>query len=226
MGTPTERVSLADLRAEVSRIRTSFLAAASITDVDSSGFAEAFGAAANRFRIKLAPAYAILTKAGATLEGIVRTWHPNIDLVAIARPAVERVVSDRWSPVRLLSDAMSGATGVGSLLRGLPSQLEQLLTDVEGGNVQVRPVSPALDALPDRLQQLAARMSLATFAAALSVCAAILVPADLELDLRGVLFVFCFVVAVWAWTVLWWWTVLGRGRPLRVGPLLKFFRRT
>ena len=48
--------------------------------------AEAFAAAANRFRIKLAPEYAILTKATATLEGIVRTWHPHIDLVAIVNP--------------------------------------------------------------------------------------------------------------------------------------------
>ena len=226
MGTPTERVNLSELRAEVARIRTSFLAVTSITDVDSSGFAEAFGGAANRFRIKLAPAYAILTKAAATLEGIIRTWHPGIDLVAISRPAVERIVADRWSPTRLLADAMSGATGVGSLLRGLPAQMEQLLSDAESGNLQVRAVSPALEMLPDRLQQLGNRLSLTAFAAALSICAAILVPEELRVDLRSGLFALCLVLAVWGWTVLGWWTVLGRGRPLRLTPLLKLFRRS
>ena len=116
MGTSTQRVSLADLRAEVTRIRTTYLGGTSLDDVDSSGFAEAFAAAANRFRIKLAPEYAILTKATATLEGIIRTWHPHIDLVAIARPVVERMVTGRWSPARLLTEAMSGATDVSSLL--------------------------------------------------------------------------------------------------------------
>lgn len=226
MGTSTQRVSLADLRAEVARIRTTYLSATSIEDVDSSGFAEAFGAAANRFRIKLAPEYAILTKATATLEGIIRTYHPHIDLVAIARPVVERLVADRWSPTRLLSDAMSGATGMGSLLRGLPAQLEQLLQDVETGNLQVRAVSPALDELPLRIHQLASRLSLTGFAAALSICAALLVPAEMQLDLRSVLFVFCFVTAAVGWTTLLWWHVLGRGRPVRVAEIMKLLRRS
>ncbi|MCW5890317.1 MAG: AarF/ABC1/UbiB kinase family protein [bacterium] len=226
MGTPTERVSLAELRAEIQRIRTGYLDVGAITDVDTSGFAEAFGGAANRFRIKLAPEYAILTKATATLEGIVRTYHPRIDLVAIARPVVERIVAERWSPARILSDAMSGASGVGSLLRGLPAQMEQLLADVERGNLQVRAVSPGLDELPLRVHQLASRLSLTGFAAALSVCAAIVLPDALGLDLRSALFVFCFAMAVVGWTTLWWWHVLGRGRPVRVGGLLKLFRRS
>jgi ubiquinone biosynthesis protein len=226
MGTPTERVRLADLRAEVQRIRTEYLTVGSLTDVDSSGFAEAFGSAANRFRIKLAPEYAILTKATATLEGIIRVYHPQIDLVAIARPVVERIVAERWSPARLLADAMTGASGVGSLLRGLPAQMEQLLADVERGNLQVRAVSPGLEELPLRVHQLASRLSLTGFAAALSICAALVIPDALAMDLRSALFVFCFAMAVIGWTTLWWWHVLGRGRPVRVSGLMKLFRRS
>jgi ubiquinone biosynthesis protein len=196
MGTSTQRVNLAELRAEVTRIRTTYLNAASLEDVDSGGFAEAFGAAANRFRIKLAPEYAILTKATATLEGIIRTWHPHVDLVAIAQPVVERLMAARWSPARLLAEAMSGASGVGSLLRRLPTQLEQLMQDVESGNLQVRAVSPALDELPLRIHQFASRLSLTGFAAALSICAALLLPPELHADLRGVLFLLCLVLAV------------------------------
>jgi len=226
MGTPTQRVSLAELRAEVGRIRAGYLSGSSLEDVDSSGFAEAFGAAANRFRIKLAPEFAILTKATATLEGIIRTWHPRIDLVAIAQPVVERLVAARWSPARLLADAMSGATGMGSLLRGLPAQLEQLLQDVERGNLQVRAVSPALDELPLRIHQFASRLSLTGFAAALSICAALLVPDALRFDLRGVLCVLCLLLAAAGWTALLWWHVLGRGRPLQVAALMKLLRRS
>jgi ubiquinone biosynthesis protein len=225
MGTSTQRVNLAELRAEVTRVRTNHLSGASLDDVDSAGFAEAFAAAANRFRIKLAPEYAILTKATATLEGIVRTWHPRIDLVAIAQPVVERLVAGRWSPARLLSDAMSGATGMGSLLRGLPTQLEQLLQDVESGNLQVRAVSPALEELPLRIHQLASRLSLTGFAAALSICAALLVPAEPGLDLRSLLCALCVVLAAGGWTALLWWHVLGRGRPLQVTTWVKLFRR-
>jgi ubiquinone biosynthesis protein len=225
MGTSTQRVSLAELRAEVTRIRSTYLSGASLDDVDSRGFAEAFAAAANRFRIKLAPEYAILTKATATLEGIIRTWHPHVDLVAIARPVVERLVTSRWSPARLLTEAMSGATDVGSLLRGLPVPLEQLLHDVESGNLQIRAVSAALDELPLRIHQLASRLSLTGFAAALSICAALLVPPALAVDLRSVLCVLCVLLAAGGWTALLWWHVLGRGRPLQVAALLRLLRR-
>ena len=225
MGSSTQRVSLAELRAEVARIRTSYLTAGTIEDVDSAGFAEAFASAANRFRIKLAPEYAILTKATATLEGIIRTWHPHIDLVAIAQPVVERMMAGRWSPLRMVSEAMTGATGMSSLLRAMPAQLEQLLQDVESGNLQVRAVSPALDELPLRIHQLASRLSLTGFAAALSICAALLVPPALSLNLRSVLCVLCILLAAGGWTALLWWHVLGRGRPLQVTALLKLLRR-
>lgn len=226
MGTSTQRVNLGELRAEVARIRATYLSGTSLDEMDSSGFAEAFATAANRFRIKLAPEYAILTKATATLEGIIRTWHPHIDLVAIAQPVVERLVTGRWSPARLLSEAMTGATDVSSLLRGLPMPLEQLLHDVESGHLQIRAVSPALDELPLRIHQLASRLSLTGFAAALSICAALLVPPHLRLDLRSVLCLACILLAAGGWTALLWWHVLGRGRPLQVAALLKLLRRT
>jgi ubiquinone biosynthesis protein len=226
MGTSTQRVSLGELRAEVARIRATYLSSGSLDEMDSRGFTEAFAAAANRFRIKLAPEYAILTKATATLEGIIRTWHPHIDLVAIARPVVERVVAGRWAPARLISEAMSGATDVGSLLRGLPAPIEQLLHDVESGNLQIRAVSAALDELPLRIHQLASRLSLTGFAAALSICAALLVPPHPRVDLRTVLCVACILLAAGGWTALLWWHVLGRGRPLQVAALLKLLRRT
>ncbi len=50
-------------------------------------------------------------------------------------------------------------------------------------------------------------------------------PATLGRDLRGALFLPCITLAVVGWTALLWWTVLGRGRPLRLAPLLELFRR-
>jgi hypothetical protein len=136
------------------------------------------------------------------------------------------MMAGRWSPVRMVSEAMTGATGMSSLLRAMPAQLEQLLQDVESGNLQVRAVSPALDELPLRIHQLASRLSLTGFAAALSICAALLVPNALSFNLRSVLCLLCILLAAGGWTALLWWHVLGRGRPLQVTALLKLLRRT
>lgn len=226
MGTPTQRVNIAELRAEVAHLRTTYLTVASIEDVDSGGFVEAFAAAANDFRIKLAPEYAVLVKATATLEGIVRTWHPHVDLVGIARPTAERLVAARWGPTRLLANAMGGATEVSSLLRSLPAQLEQILQDAEQGSLQVRAVSPGLDDLPQRIHQLASRLSLTGFAASMSICTALLVPTVSHSQLGSFLCTVTLLLSVGGWTTLLWWHILGRGRPVRVRELLKLVRRS
>jgi len=225
MGTPTQRVNLAELRAEIERIRGKYLDVTSLADVDSAGFAQEFAEAAQRFRIKLASEYSILTKAATTIEGLVRSLHPEIDLIAIARPYVQQAVTRRFSPLALAQDLAGEASGLASMVRALPAQLDQILHDVESGSLQVRAVTPALDEVPGLLHQLAGRLGLTAFAATLSLCAAIVLPAGDGHWLRWTLFAALLLGAAGAWTVLFWWNVVGRGKPLRLAPFLKLFRR-
>jgi len=225
MGTPTQRVNLADLRSEVERIRARYLAVERLDQVDSTGFAQEFAEAAQRFRIKLAPEYSVLTKATTTIEGIVRSLHPEVDLVSIARPYVQQALARRLSPTAMLQDVAGGATGLASLLGRLPAQLDQMLYDVESGGLPVRAVTPALDELPDLLHQLGGRMALAAFAVAMTLTAAILFPAREPHWLPVTLCVAAALTATGAWSVLFWWQLLGRGRPLRLAPWLRLFRR-
>ena len=47
---------------------------------------------------------AILAKAAATLEDIIRTLHPEVDLVGIARPFLDASCSGGSSPQRILGE--------------------------------------------------------------------------------------------------------------------------
>jgi ubiquinone biosynthesis protein len=225
MGTPTQRVNLSELRAEVERIRAKYLAVTSLAEIDSAGFAEDFAEAAQRFRIKLAAEYSILSKAGGTIEGIVRHLHPEVDLPGIARPYVEQVLAQRFSPASMVRDALGEAGVLGAMARRLPGQLDQILHDAETGNFQVRAVTPALDDLPDLVHQLAGRLGLAAFAASLTLAAAIVLPDAAPRWWQTALCVACVVGASSAWTVLFWWQLVGRGKPLRLRPLVRLFRR-
>jgi len=225
MGTPTQRVNLADLRAEIERIRSKYLLVESLADVDSSGFAQEFAEAAQRFRIKLAPEYSILTKAATTIEGLVRTLHPDVDLTSIARPYVQQMVSRRLAPMSVLQGIATEASGLATLVRGLPAQLDQILHDVESGSLQVRALTPELDQIPGLLHQLAGRLGLTAFAVAMSLCAAIVLPDRNPHWVQLTLCIACASLAAGAWTILFWWHVVGRGKPLRLRPLMKLFRR-
>ena len=145
-GTPTQRVNLAELKSNIQRIRSKHLVVENFGQYDSAGFIAEFGKAAGRYRIKLARDVAILAKAAATLEDIIRTLHSEVDLVGIARPFLDDIVEAAGSPPqRILGDMMSEASGIGSMLRTVPGQIDQLMHDFETGNIMVRAVTPELD---------------------------------------------------------------------------------
>jgi ubiquinone biosynthesis protein len=228
MGTPTQRVDIAELKAEISRVRAQYVMVKSVADLDSQRFVEEFANAAHKYRVRLATEYSVLVKSVATIEGLVRRLHPDVDAIALIRPHVERVFRERWAPQSMLQSALGGATGVASLLRAVPNHLDQILHDIETGNVQVRPLMPKLDTLPDRLHQSATRIGVAVFAAAMSVCAAVVVPDELGSALRWfklLLFFIFTACAVLGWSATWWWHFLGQGTRLRLSPLLKLLRR-
>ena len=225
MGTPTQRVNLNELKADILRIRAQHLVVANLGEYNSAGFIEEVARTAGRYRIKLAKDMAILGKAAATLEDIIRTLHPEVDLVGIARPFLDDFVQRRLSPQRILGDMMSEASGIGSMLRTVPGQIDQLLHDFETGNIMVRAVTPVLDDLPRRLHALGGRLSLAAFASATTIATAIAVPETTASTPRMVVAVVLALAAVASWTSLLVWHWFGRGKPMRVTPLLRLFRR-
>jgi ubiquinone biosynthesis protein len=224
MGTPTQRVNLAELKAEVERIRAKYLAQRGVNELDSSGFVQEFAQAAQEFRIKLASEYSMLIKSVATLEGSVRRLHPSVDVVGIARPYVQETLARRLSPQQLFRDLASEVGVLGSMAQRLPAHVDQLLHDFETGNLQLRAITPELDALPFTLHQAASRVSLALFATATGVSAALLLPAELHDVPRLVLSVALGLGSALAWIILLGWHFV-RGRPLKVTPLLRLFRR-
>jgi ubiquinone biosynthesis protein len=224
MGTPTQRVNLAELRSEIERIRSTYLTS-KIGDVDSAGFVEEFARAAQRFRIKLASEYSVLTKAAATIEGIVRSLHPEVDIVHIAMPYAKQIAMRRFSPQAVLQSLGAEATSIGGMVLRFPEQAAQLLHDLETGNLQFRAVTPELDALPALLHQASGRLALALFALSMTLCTVLVVPDQTPHWSRIALSVASGLIAAAAWSISFWWHVVGRGKPLRLSPFIRLFRR-
>ncbi|MCA9577070.1 MAG: hypothetical protein H6726_16640 [Sandaracinaceae bacterium] len=225
MGTPTQRVNIAELKAEIERVRQQYLVVDNIGDVDSGAFAEEFADAAAKFRIKLGPEYALLIKAAATVEGIVRSLHPDVDLLGITKPYAEQIIAQRYSPQALLQGAVGEVAGLGAMVKNLPTQLDQLLHDMQEGNLQVRAVTPELDDVPAMIHSHASRLALTAFATSMTLGAALIFPPNAEGTAALVLSGLAAIAASLAWLVLWGWHFVGRGKPMKVTPLLKLFRR-
>ncbi|MGE0789815.1 MAG: ABC1 kinase family protein [Sandaracinaceae bacterium] len=228
MGTPTQRVDIGELKSEITRVRAQYVMVRSVGEVDTQGFIDEFAHAVGKYRVKLAVEYSVLAKSAGTVEGLVRSLYPDIDAMEIVKPYVERLFSERWSPQQMVQEALGGGVGMASLLRTVPTHLDQILHDFETGNLQVRPITEKLDKLPDTVYQSATRIAVALYAASMSVCAALSLPDGYEgyMDWARIgLFVFFTALAIGGWTVTWWWHWLGRERSFRLAPILNFFRR-
>lgn len=228
MGTPTQRVDIGELKREIVRVRAQYVMVRKVSDLDTQGFIEEFASAVGKYRVKLAIEYSVLVKAAGTIEGLVRSLYPDIDALSITKPYVERIFAERWSPQQMVQQALGGGVGVASLLRTVPTHVDQILHDFETGNVQVKPITPKLDKVPDTIYQSATRLAVALFAASMTVSAAVSMPDGYEsyMDWVRIAFFLLFTtLAIGGWTVTWWWHWLGRGRSIRLAPLLNFIRR-
>lgn len=228
MGTPTQRVDIGELKRDIVRVRAQYVMVSKVSDIDTQGFIEEFTQAVGKYRVKLATEYSVLVKSAGTIEGLVRSLHPDVDALAITRPYVERIFSERWSPQQMVQQALGGGVGVASLLRTVPTHVDQILHDFETGNVQIRPITPKLDKLPDTVYQSATRIAVALFAASMTVSAAMSLPDGWRdyMDWARIAIFFLFTcLAIGGWTVTWWWHWLGRGTSFKVTPLLRLFRR-
>jgi hypothetical protein len=66
---------------------------------------------------------------------------------------------------------------------------------------------------------------LALFAVSMTLATAIVLPSAVTQTLNVLLAVACALLATGAWTILFFWHWVARGRPVRLTPLLRFFRR-
>ena len=124
------RIPLRSFREDIVDIRTRYLQGA-LGEIDLSAFVLDLLDAGQRYRIQVPATWAILSKVTVSFEGIIRTLHPNLNLPVVLRPYAQRLLLQRYGPQRLSQTLLSGTMSIGGLVRELPSQLHQVMMDLE-----------------------------------------------------------------------------------------------
>jgi len=146
LGRPIDRITLGDFRDHIADLMNRFLARR-LDEVDAAGLTSALIDTAHHFRIRTVPAYALLGKASATLEGIVRQIKPDLDISGALLPFVQHLMMERYSPKALKGMALRAGVGVLDAAQELPLIAYQLLDDLEAGRMTLRASHPELDRL-------------------------------------------------------------------------------
>jgi len=232
MGHPVGRVNLRELKSDIVEIRDAYLFS-TLDEVDISEFVQETMRAAQRHRIRLNPEYARLTKAAMTIEGIMRNLKPDLDIMEIGTPYARELAVHRFSATNVLKGVMNSAMGFSGFVQQIPQQIDQVLMDLESGNLEIAVHNESIDNLGHSLNILGTRLFLGIVAAALSISAALIFREFEMYYLYGAISVQLVAVVVLVATAslfFWWalgWHMFGSGgsTKLRLAPILRLFRR-
>lgn len=196
-GGTSQRVDLRAFRNEIERLMTKYYGMSLDELADSPDNVLELVQTAARFHIALPSEFAVLARTFGLLEGTLRGLLPGIDIIEEVKPYANRLVTERFSPDRVALDVARGIVQAQGYLKELPTQLQQLLTDVEKGDVSFRAEVGGWHRLQDEIRLGATRISLALFASTVTIGALLFLaawsPAPLGIPLFGL---FGMVLAV------------------------------
>jgi ubiquinone biosynthesis protein len=230
MGYPIGRVNLREFKADISRIRNKYLAM-NLGDIEVGEFVQETMNAAQTHRIRINTNYAVLTKAAMTIEGIMRELEPDLDIMAKGMPYAKQLATRRFSARKILQGVMNSAMGFSGFVQQIPQQMDQILMDLEGGNLTITVKNESIDEIGTFLNTLGTRIFLGIMAAGLAVAAALILRGyDTQVSGVSVMLVLGIVLAAVALGLFWWalsWHIVGGSArsKLRLEPFMRLFRK-
>ncbi len=229
MGKPEGRVNMRALRSGIAEVAGRYRSLA-LEQIEITAFMTDVMDLAHEHRIRVNPEYALLTKATATVEGILRTVYPDLDIVGTMKGYAQRLLRERYDTQRVMQGVVSTAVNLNQLLRDVPMQLDQLLMDVEGGNLQIQVSHPALDEHSRAVTILGTRILMGFVTAGLIIGGAVLIAPfsyqvyDISLTpIIGAMFLMTSMGIGLA--AIFWHFVTGGPRKIRLSPWFRWLRR-
>ena len=158
----------------------------------------------------LPPDLALMVKAFLTLEGMGRQLDPDFDMAGAARPYVERVLLDRWSPRALARRSRRGLLDALDLAGDMPRELRRLLRAARRGRLHMQMEVTTLKAFGEQVDRAANRLTMGVVTAALVIGSSIVmhsagggVPSRWLLALGVLGFVGAALTGLWILLSIW-----------------------
>ena len=139
-----------------------------------------------RNRLDLAPRFSLLLKALVTIESVGRQLDPDLDMVTIIQPYVERIVARRYAPWRVLQDAQRHLGALVKVGRQLPGDIQELVRMLRRGRIKVQLHHEGLNKLATVLDRASNRIAFGVITGSIIIGSSMLVATDAGLRTLGV----------------------------------------
>ncbi|ABS26309.1 AarF/ABC1/UbiB kinase family protein [Anaeromyxobacter sp. Fw109-5] len=168
IGVPDSHTPIADFREDIRAILDRYLGL-KLDEIRSATLLRDLLDLAIRHRIRIPKEYAVLAKASITIEGIIRRIYPKLDVLEVGLPYAKELLLSRFNPSDASGMLMKSLLKLQGLAEDVPSQLSQILVDLEGGKFRVNVAGEAMDRIGGHVRALGVMVFLGLLAAGLTV---------------------------------------------------------
>jgi ubiquinone biosynthesis protein len=168
IGVPEAHTPIASLRDDISGILDRYLGL-KLDEIRSSTLLSDMLDLAVRNRIKVPREYALLCKASVTIEGLIRRLYPGLDVMEVGLPYAKEMLFSRFQPGDASGALMKSLLKLQGLADEVPTQLSQILADLEGGKFRVQVRSESIDRIADNVRSLGLTIFLGLLASSLAL---------------------------------------------------------
>ncbi len=159
IGAPDARANLMGFRNDIESVLGKYLTT-TLGQVDARSVLRDLLDLAVKYHIRVPKEYALLGRASVSTEGILRTLHPDLNVIEVAMPYAKELLADRYDPSQLQGGLMRTLLRFQSMAADLPTQLSQILLDLESGKFSVTVRAEQFDRLNESLRTAAIVMFL------------------------------------------------------------------
>jgi ubiquinone biosynthesis protein len=168
IGVPDAHTPITALRDDISGILDRYLGL-KLDQIRSSTLLTDLLDLAVRHKIKVPREYALLGKASVTVEGLIRTLYPELDVMEVGLPYAKEMLFSRFQPGDASGTLMKSILKLQGLAEDVPTQLSQILADLEAGKFRVHVRSEAIDRVADNVRSLGLTIFLGLLASSLAL---------------------------------------------------------
>jgi ubiquinone biosynthesis protein len=167
IGVPDEHTPITEFKGDIHRILERYLGL-KLDEIRTATLLRDLLDLAVRHRIRIPKEYAVLAKASITVEGMIRRLYPKLDILEIGLPYAKELLLQRFNPGDASSTLMKSLLKIQGLAEDVPSQLTQILVDLEGGKFRVNVHSEDVERVGGHVRAIGVMLFLGLVAAGLT----------------------------------------------------------
>nr|WP_301338546.1 AarF/ABC1/UbiB kinase family protein [Myxococcus xanthus] len=154
VGVPDARANLVGFRNDIDALLGQHLAT-TLGQVDTRSLLRDLLDLAVKYRIRIPKEYALLSRASVSTEGMLRSLYPEMNIIEVALPYAKELLAGRYDPMQLQGGLMRTLLRFQAMAQDLPTQLSQILLDMESGKFTVTVRADQFDKLNENLRSAA-----------------------------------------------------------------------